>query len=707
MVSIWVIIFIFIAMSKSVFHIIAGRVWPNSSEKEKERLFELLGVIVVVQLVTAFFFIYDILENRELPRLLYNTAMVLAVFLSLTCLLKNKINCVLNTLFLLPVFLYIYYMGGFFDHSPPSETINNSLLMLTGGMLFLICFSESNSKIILYSVIALFTLGLHLMKANLLQNTLSFQGSFAGHPLTLYILVFTGAMIIRHKFKKHLSTLEESIQATNQGISKVMQGSKNPVVRIRAERDEEGNILNLWIEKVNIAFESVFKKSLHEVKNQEANYIFDLVFANDHFDLHKILFAENKKYREFHSKKWESWFRLHILRPGYSKFFLIFEDITKAKKKTTELEISRKRYKVLLEAIPDMFFVIGKDGTYEDFVIKESDLFKIEDVNIVGSTIYDVGFPKNMAEKIYACIQSCLRNNTIETIEYSLDTPNGTYLFEMRLAKLNARSVISVARDITRRKNAEFRLEKAKKRAEESDRLKSAFLANLSHEIRTPLNIITHFTRMLIDGEMDYSEKTELSDAISQNGTQLLNMIDNTIHLSRIETDSVHVEPHFCKINNLLRDIYNRHKPLIPDSRPVKLIINLDVPNPAFGFDTDSRLLTETLAILVDNALKYTKNGEINMGYEMLLNEEVKFTVSDTGIGIPKEETGHIFSRFYRIKNEINEMTSGSGLGLPIAQHYIQLLGGKLHLETSPGKGSTFWFSLPFKNGQGYLRVVS
>src|SRR5690606_30028889 len=107
------------------------------------------------------------------------------------------------------------------------------------------------------------------------------------------------------------------------------------------------------------------------------------------------------------------------------------------------LEESKRRYKVLLEAIPDIFFVIDKDGTYEDFVIKESDLFKIEDANIIGSTIFEVGFPENMAEKIFSCIQTSINTNSIETIEYQMNTPNGTFLFEMRLTKLNAHSVIS------------------------------------------------------------------------------------------------------------------------------------------------------------------------------------------------------------------------------------------------------------------------
>jgi signal transduction histidine kinase len=300
-----------------------------------------------------------------------------------------------------------------------------------------------------------------------------------------------------------------------------------------------------------------------------------------------------------------------------------------------------------------------------------------------------------------------LTNNSVETVEYSLKTPNGTYLFEMRLAKLNARSVISVARDITRRKNAEFSLEKAKKKAEESDRLKSVFLTNLSHEIRTPLHIITNFTRMLTEGGLKNSEKNELSEAIIQNGKQLMNMINNTIHLSKIETETIEVSNKFCNINILIKNIYNHYKTLIPESRPVKFQIYLDVPNPAFGFKTDSSLLKETLELLIDNAIKYTLKGEIWIKYEIEKNEQVKFTVSDTGIGIQAEEINNIFSRFYRVKNEINDVTSGSGIGLPIAKQFIKLLGGELIINTEPNKGTTITFLLPFREGEGYLRVVS
>ena len=279
-------------------------------------------------------------------------------------------------------------------------------------------------------------------------------------------------------------------------------------------------------------------------------------------------------------------------------------------------------------------------------------------------------------------------------------------MFEMRLARLNARSVISVARDITVRKTAEFNLEKAMIKARESDRLKSAFLANLSHEIRTPLNIITNFTRLLADQDVNPEERLMLSEAITENGQQLLNIIDNTIHLSRIETDNVEVSRDFCKINEMLRDLFSKFLARILETRQVELKINLDVPNPSFGFVTDARMLREVITILLDNALKYTLAGKVVFGYQMSGNQQVRFFITDTGIGIPEDEHENIFSRFYRIKNSINESTSGSGIGLSIASHYVKILGGDLELKSVVDSGTTFSFVLPFSEGKGFLRIV-
>jgi len=680
--------------------------WPNIPANNTVQLFKLLVVFVVLFLIALTNLIINLSVTTETSCLICDLGVVITLFLAGVCVINGKKDCVLYLTFSIPLFIYAYYISDFSEHPPLTETTYNSLWWLFAGLLFLFFVAESNTITFFYFVLAMATLGFQLLKANRLFDSFSYYEPFTTHPLFVFLAFYAAIYFLRNKYKNLLDQTTQQLIANQQSITKVIQDSIFSVAQIRAERDEDGNVVNLWIDKVNNAFEASFKINLHEVQNQEAQYIFNLLFRH-HFDVNKTVLFDPKKSREFHAKNLERWFKVHVLKPEYNKFYLVFEDITAMKKKLAELEANKKRYKVLLEAIPDIFFVIDKDGTYEDFVIKESDLLKIEDTNIIGSNIYNVGFPDNMAHKIYSCIQNSLKNNSIETIEYSLNTHNGTFLFEMRLAKLNAHSVISIARDITKRKTAEFNLEKARKKAEESDRLKSAFLANLSHEIRTPLNIITNFTRMLAEPEIEDNERMELSDAISQNGQQLLNMIDNTIHLSKIETDAVEVNMNFCKINTLIRDIYNRYLPIIPETKDIRLRIDLDVPNPVFGFITDYRLLSETLIILVDNAIKYTLKGEVTVGYEMIKNEEVQFIVADTGIGIPEDEIENIFSRFYRVRNPINDSTSGSGLGLPIAQHYIALLGGELKLESKIGHGTKFTFTLPFKEGKGFLKIVS
>ncbi len=692
-------------MIKIFYSAISEKFWKGLSKHDKVQLFQMLIITILAQLITIINFISGIINGSGQICFLWNTGLVLIALLSLVLILNGKKNSALYTLFALPTFIYVLNTSDFTHNQTDLYTVYNSGLWLLAGAFLMLYFSGSDSLIIFYFFISVLTIGVQLHSSLDIGDYKSRGLPVLIYPLFLYLLLFFLAFILRHKYKKTTASLAENLKNLNSSITEIIRTSTFPVIEIKIDYDDEGNMENHTVVRVNIAFEAAFNINNYEVVNQDATFMLGLAFQ-ENIDLFRIL-SGNKKREELQLKKLERWYKIYTLQPNRNTFYLILEDITKIKKKLSELEMSKKRYKVLLEAIPDIFFVIGKDGTYEDFVIKESDLFKVEDANIVGSTIFDVGFPENMSEKIFRCVQNSLKNNSIETIEYSLNTPNGTYLFEMRLAKLNSSSVISIARDITRRKNAEFSLEKAKKKAEESDRLKSVFLTNLSHEIRTPLHIITSFTKMLTESRLKTTEKAELSEAIIQNGNQLMNMINNTIHLSKIETGTVDVSFNFCKINNLVKKLYNQYNPLIPETRQVKLLISLDVPNPAFGFKTDSNLLMEIFELLLDNAIKYTLQGEILIKYEMLRNEEIKFTVSDTGIGIPPEEINNIFSRFYRIKNEINDITSGSGIGLPIAKQFIEILGGELTLDTEPGKGTTVTFSLPFKEGEGYLRVVS
>lgn len=693
-------------MLKRIYKILAERFWAAKTDHEKRQLFQLLLFWGVAGVLSLFLSIRELILAAPKSDLVSYLLLLSVSILGIVCTLNAKKNCATNVIFSLPVFIYAFYISDLTQHAPLIETVHLSVWWLMAGLVFLYYFSLMEIRVIIYFFVSLALICFHLLKAGHLSDAFTYFDPFASNPVLIFTAFFLVTFYLRKKLITNIEVLTEEINSKNEAIHRVLQNTSFLISRLRALRDEDGNITNLVVEKINNAFEAAFKRNLYEVQEQEAEYVFDLIFKG-RFDVNKTVLFNKKSVTEFYADTLDKWFKIHVLNPSYNSYYLVFEDITKTKKQLADLEASKRRYKVLLEAIPDIFFVIDKDGIYEDFVIKEGDLFKIEDSNIIGSSIFNAGFPDKLAHKIYSCIQHCIKNDTIESIEYSLNTPNGTFMFEMRLAKLNANAVISVARDITKRKTAEFGLEKALVKAEESDRLKSAFLANLSHEIRTPMNIISNFTRMLADDSLDGLERLELTEAITQNGQQLLNMIDNTVHLAKIETENIPVHATFSKINPLLREIYNAYFAELPDSKDIRISLKTDVTTPEFGFSTDPQLLKEAMTILVDNAVKYTLSGQVTFGFEMVRNDFVKFYVADTGIGIPEEDYEHIFSRFYRVQNKINQTTSGSGIGLPIAQHYVTLLGGELEFESKVDKGSNFWFMLPFNDGRGYMKIVS
>ena len=693
-------------MLKRIYKILAERFWAAKTDHEKRQLFQLLLFWEVAGVLSLFLSIRELILAAPKSDLVSYLLLLSVSILGIVCTLNAKKNCATNVIFSLPVFIYAFYISDLTQHAPLIETVHLSVWWLMAGLVFLYYFSLMEIRVIIYFFVSLALICFHLLKAGHLSDAFTYFDPFASNPVLIFTAFFLVTFYLRKKLITNIEVLTEEINSKNEAIHRVLQNTSFLISRLRALRDEDGNITNLVVEKINNAFEAAFKRNLYEVQEQEAEYVFDLIFKG-RFDVNKTVLFNKKSVTEFYADTLDKWFKIHVLNPSYNSYYLVFEDITKTKKQLADLEASKRRYKVLLEAIPDIFFVIDKDGIYEDFVIKEGDLFKIEDSNIIGSSIFNAGFPDKLAHKIYSCIQHCIKNDTIESIEYSLNTPNGTFMFEMRLAKLNANAVISVARDITKRKTAEFGLEKALVKAEESDRLKSAFLANLSHEIRTPMNIISNFTRMLADDSLDGLERLELTEAITQNGQQLLNMIDNTVHLAKIETENIPVHATFSKINPLLREIYNAYFAELPDSKDIRISLKTDVATPEFGFSTDPQLLKEAMTILVDNAVKYTLSGQVTFGFEMVRNDFVKFYVADTGIGIPEEDYEHIFSRFYRVQNKINQTTSGSGIGLPIAQHYVTLLGGELEFESKVDKGSNFWFMLPFNDGRGYMKIVS
>ena len=241
---------------------------------------------------------------------------------------------------------------------------------------------------------------------------------------------------------------------------------------------------------------------------------------------------------------------------------------------------------------------------------------------------------------------------------------------------------------ITNRKKMEQELTTAKELAEESNRLKSAFLANMSHEIRTPLNAIVGFSGILASTEEE-EEKQEYVSIIENNNTLLLQLISDILDLSKIEAGTLELNYSNIELNELMREL-ERGFLLRVKTDAVKLEF-VEPAGPCMAY-TEKNRLSQLMINLVTNAIKFTEKGSIRFGYEMRENE-LYFYVADTGCGIPKDKQQNIFGRFVKL----NSFAQGTGLGLSICQTLIERMGGRIGVESEEGKGSTFWFTLPYK----------
>ncbi len=618
---------------------------------------------------------------------------------------RKKPKSAVNMLFFIPVLVYLYYLASFSNIAPPSSTIYYSLCWFTAGMVVLVYYTNFSHIYLLYTLTGMVTMLYHSHTAGLLDNYLTADQIFIRNPFILFLFAAISLSLIRLSSDLKTDRLKKQKLILEQELTDTFQKVKQPLAQVRAYRDPEGNIFKLEIEKINHAFESGFKLTYPEAKNQELNYLFNFVFRGDINWNDLIIFHPRQEF-EFYSVSHDRWFNFHVLWFGPTRCLCIFYDITRYKNEISTLQMTKARYLALLEAIPDIFFVIDRDGTYQEVVFKGQESMYLETSEVIGNTIFQVGFSEMMAGKVYECIQKAIDNDSIEAIEYSMETKNATLLFEMRLARLDGNSVISIARDITRRKKAEFELENARQKAEDAVALKSRFLANLSHDIRTPMNIIVGLTKLMAEQGVSEQEKEEYIQNVQLQGNILLQMIENTIHLSKIETDTLEIHFAFTNIHTLLQELYNHFYVLLPDNKDLRLILETSICHSEVGFETDSFLLKEVLFKLLDNAIKFTNKGYVRFGYTVGTGSSVEFFVEDTGQGIPEEEKENIFLRFYVIENDRLAQKSGPGLGLPIAQHFTALLGGELSCDSLPGKGSRFWFRLPLKNQKGFLKIV-
>lgn len=238
-------------------------------------------------------------------------------------------------------------------------------------------------------------------------------------------------------------------------------------------------------------------------------------------------------------------------------------------------------------------------------------------------------------------------------------------------------------------RKAYSRLSEAVEKAEQANQLKSAFLANMSHEIRTPLNAIVGFSNMLPHTE-DPVEMREYADIIETNTDLLLQLINDILDLSKIEAGTFDFYPSSIDVNQTMEEIEQSMRLRLKNS-DVTLAFTERLPGCLFYIDKNR--LIQLLANFVNNAIKFTQTGTICMGYRMTDTDTIYFYVSDTGCGMSNEQCEHVFERFVKY----NPFIQGTGLGLSICRTIVERLGGKIGVDSEEGKGSTFWFTLPYR----------
>ncbi|MBN1416960.1 MAG: response regulator [Bacteroidales bacterium] len=237
-------------------------------------------------------------------------------------------------------------------------------------------------------------------------------------------------------------------------------------------------------------------------------------------------------------------------------------------------------------------------------------------------------------------------------------------------------------------------LNKAKEKSEEADRLKSAFLANMSHEIRTPLNAIIGFSSLLVDPFTTSEDQEQFIRIINSNSDQLVRIIDDILDLSKIEAGQLKISNEIFCVNEILTDLvylFRKHN----NNQLVEIRLSKFTDKCRLMLQSDPTRFKQILTNLVSNAVKYTDRGIVEVGFSLDDDHEVTFYVKDTGIGIERKYFADIFDRFWKIEEITNIVYSGAGLGLAISKRLCEMMGGRIWLESEPGKGSTFYFTQP------------
>jgi hypothetical protein len=504
-------------------------------------------------------------------------------------------------------------------------------------------------------------------------------------------------------------------------------------------QEQDGRILT-W----NTEAERIFGLSANDVQGQISTTLSWEVFredgsyfpAADHPSLKTLKTGEPCKNVVMGVRNFEgrfTWININtkaLFKQNESEAYAVvvsFSDITEQKQAEDELRLAREqaeesegKFRAYTEHSPIAVYTTDING---DCIYANAKWLEIAGLTLEESL--GKGWSKALhpddKESVFENWYKSVQSNGKWVYEYRFVTPQGKVSFVEGSAKPlfnKANKLIGYLGsnvDITKRKLAEQELIKAKEQAEESDRLKSAFLANMSHEIRTPMNGILGFSDLLKEPGLSGAQQQEYIRIIEKSGHRMLNIINDIVDISKIEAGLVKVDIQDTNINEKIEFVYAFFKPEV-EAKGIRLSFKTTLPAKEATIKTDSEKVYAILTNLVKNASKYTKEGSIEFGYDraetlhatspQLHATSLRFYVKDTGIGIPSNRQEAIFERFVQAVISDKMARQGAGLGLAITKSFVEMLGGKIWVESEEGIGSTFYFTLPYNHEPEVKAIV-
>lgn len=472
-----------------------------------------------------------------------------------------------------------------------------------------------------------------------------------------------------------------------------------------------------WIKDVNgkylyanEPFLRVLEKTPEEVIG---NYDEEVVPAKklDEIKKQDRLITETGKKILFTEKIDDNWYEIYKtpVKDSNGKITAIAgmqRDVSEIRKAMESLNTEKGLLRSLMDNFPHTIYFKDRNSRFIRINEAQAKMMGLNHPDeAIGKTDFDFFAPQHAQEAFDDEQRILSSGEQIIGKTERIRTANGNFIW-VSATKVPVRNqdgeitgLVGISMDVTEKYLAEQKLHEARKKAVESDRLKSAFLANMSHEIRTPMNGIIGFSNLLKNGNIEREQQNEYLGYIEKCGNSLLSLIDDIIDVSKIEAGQLVIRESETCINELLHDLFVTFDKNRLSENKKNIELRLCLPE-NFGLiytNTDPQRLKQVFSNLIGNAFKFTEKGYIEFGCN-LAGREIEFYVKDTGLGIPKDKFNLIFERFGQVMENERLNHKGTGLGLAISVNIVKLLGGRMWLDSEINKGSTFYFTIPLKN---------